>query len=191
MRRRRVAAALLLPLLALTGCKITNAAASTPSAHPSISMAPSVGPPPPAAMAGGACLLLVFDTINNDLGSTFDTAGSADKGGTYTCVVQAGSDARPNLTLSITATTLTTTDFTATVVPASTKPVTQLGKIGYIKHIAPAGTTGPAIEIGWLSGNERLIIMRYSMASSSTDADATDAEAGMIKLARTVDVTTV
>lgn len=191
MRRRLATAILLVSIFGLAGCKITNAAASSPSPMPSISLAPSVGPPPDAAMAGGACLLLDFDTINKDLGSSFNTAGAADKNGTYTCVVLAGAATRPNLTLSITATTLTTTDFTATVVPGGTKPVSQLGKIGYLEHIKPAGSTGPAIEIGWLSGNERLIIMRYSMAGGTPDATATAAEAGMTALAKTVDVTTV
>lgn len=191
MTRRAVAAVLLLSILGLAGCKMTDASASAPVVRPSISLAPSVGPPPAAAMAGGACLLLDFDTINQDLGSSFGTAGAADKNGTYSCVVLAGAAARPNLTLSITATTLTTTDFTATVVPGGTKPVSQLGKVGYLEHIKPAGSTGPAIEVGWLSGNERLIIMRYSMASGATDAEATAAEAGMVALAKTVDVTTV
>jgi hypothetical protein len=189
--RRIVAAALLLSISGLAGCKISTAAGSSPSPRPSISLAPSVGPPPEAAMAGGACLLLAYSTINTDLGTSFDTAGSADKGGTYTCVVQAGANKRPNLTMSITATSLTTTDFTANVVPPSTKPVAQLGKIGYIKHVLAAGSTGPAVEVGWLSGNERLIIMRYSMANDATDADAVAVEAAMIKLAKTVDVTTV
>jgi hypothetical protein len=191
MTRRLVAAGLLIAIFGLAGCKVTSAAASAPIVTPSISLAPSVGPPPPAAMAGGACLLLDFDTINKDLGSSFSTAGAADKNETYTCVVLAGPGARPNLTLSITATTLTTTDFTATVVPAGTKPVAQLGKIGYLEHIKPTASAGPAIEVGWLSGNERLIIMRYSMANGTSDADATSVEAGMTALAKTVDVTTV
>ncbi len=191
MTRRLAAAALLLAIFGLAGCKMTNAAASAPIVTPSISLAPPVPSAPGAAMAGGACLLLDFGTINSDLGSSFDTAGAADKTGTYTCVVQAGVDRRPNLTLSITATTLTTTDFTANIVPSGTKPVPQLGKIGYLEHLKPAAGAGPAIEVGWLSGNGRLIIMRYSLANSATDADATAAEAGMTALAKTVDVTTV
>jgi hypothetical protein len=191
LRRRVAAVGLLFALLGAMGaCKIgTSSAGASPA--PTISPAPSVEPPPPASMAGGACLLMDFDTINSDLGTAFGVSAAADSDGTYTCVIQATAATNPNLTISITATTLTTVDFTATIQPAGATAVTKLGKIGYIQQIKAVAPAGPAVEVGWLSGNERLIIMRYTFAANGTAAQATALATGMAKLARTVDATTV
>jgi hypothetical protein len=139
-------------------------------------------------MAGGACLLLEYKVINTDLGTQFDVAAAADKSGTYTCVVQ-GSETDPDLTLSITATSLSAADFTATLEPAGSTAVPNLGKIGYSVPIKATSPAGPAIEIGWLSGNDRLIVMRYTAQVGATVPDSVTA--GMVSLARTVDATTV
>jgi hypothetical protein len=178
-------------LAALTACTSADVprSAGTPTPHrPVPVVSPSASAPPAAAMAGGACLLLDYKVINAALGTRFDVAAAANKSGTYTCVVQ-GNTTYPDLTLSITATTLTTTDFTANLKPSGSTTVAKLGKIGYSAEIKATGKTGPAMEIGWLSGNGRVIIMRYTadvgtaVASSVTD--------GMVSLARTVDATTV
>jgi hypothetical protein len=189
VRRCGVAAGLLAICLlaAVTACTGSHAPSTvTPSHLPTPAVSASA--PPPAAMAGGACLLLTYKIINAALGTHFDVAAAADTSGTYSCVVQAAT-AYPNLTLSITATDLTPTDFTADIKPTGSVAVAQLGKIGYSAQIAATSTTGPATEVGWLSGNDRLIIMRYTAAPGASAAGSiTD---GMVSLARTVDATTV
>jgi hypothetical protein len=172
-------------LAAGTAC--TNASASSAPPHPpapSATASPSA--PPPAALAGGACLLLNYDVINSALGTQFDVAAAADRSGTYTCVVQ-GSVPYPDLTLSITATTLTPANFTADVKPSGATTAAKLGKIGYSTSVPATSTAGSGIEVGWLSGNDRLIIMRYTAATGATASDPT----GMVSLARAVDATTV
>ncbi len=180
----------------ISGCSQLKSAASTHSAPPSApaSIAPSdVAPsgPPAAAAAGGACLLLDFNVINAALGSTFSVAAAATSSATYTCDVQTMDAGYPDLTLTVTATDLLPLDFTATVAPAGSTSVPKLGKIGYALEIAATTKLGPAIEIGWLSGNDRLILMRYTFPKSATAAAATALKSKMITLAQAVDGTTV
>jgi hypothetical protein len=123
------------------------------------------------------------------LGSNFDVAASADKTGSYTCVVQSSSASFPDLTLSITATDLDTTDFQSDVVPKSSTKVSGLGKAGYEIEHAAANGAGPSIEVGWLSGNDRLIVMVYAYAPDGQLDPALVTK--MDSLARTVDGATV
>jgi hypothetical protein len=190
MTRRAGAVALGLALLALLA-SCTSAAPSSKALKPSSATSVSAPPLPAAALAGGACLLMDFKVVNAALGSQFDVAGAADKSGTYTCVLQDDSATYPNLTLSITATTLAPADFTASISPSGSKPVSNLGKIGYVVQVKATATVGPAVEVGWLSGNDRLIIMRYTFPTDSAATAATAASDGMTALARTVDATTV
>lgn len=198
--RAVVIACALIAVGAASGCSVLSSSraassqtssphSSTGSTAPSASSLPSG--PPAAAMAGGACLLLDFHVVNAALGTAFDVAASADASDTFTCDVQATAAAYPDLTLTVTATDLLPLDFTANVAPAGSLPVTKLGKIGYVLQIAATTKLGPAIEVGWLSGNDRLIIMRFTFAKSASAADATALKSKMLTLARVVDGTTV
>jgi hypothetical protein len=150
---------------------------------------PASAKPEPASLAGGACLLLDYATINTALGTNFDVAASADKSDSYTCVVQSSSDSFPDLTLSITATDLSASDFQSDVAPPKSKKVSSLGKVGYEIEHAASGGNGPTIEVGWLSGNERLIVMMYAYApDEQTDPTLVGK---MDELARAVDGATV
>jgi hypothetical protein len=184
----------------LAACHTATAESGAPPAtSTSMSPAPSTAPAPsastaptprPAAMAGGACLLLDFDVIKRDLGTAFNVAASADTSGTFTCVVQDSTRPRPIMVVAITATDLTTTEFKSDAQPAGAKPVTKLGKIGYeIVHSA-AGSAGPVVEIGWLSGNDRLITIRYTCAAGTPSAAVKDLASRIATLARAVDITT-
>ena len=142
---------------------------SPPSSQPSGTQPSETQPseaqpsgPPVAAMAGGACLLLDFHVINAALGSSFNVAAAAASNDTYTCDVQASAAAYPDLTLDRDRDRPAPLDFTASVAPSGSSSVTKLGKIGYVQQVAPTTKLGPAIEVGWLSGNDRLIIMRYT-----------------------------
>jgi len=173
------------------GTSTTTASPPSPAVGPSGSLIPSAPPPSPAALAGGACLLLDYATVTKEIGTTFDVAAAADSSGTYTCALQRSAGALPTLTLTITATDLTPLDFTTNVNPAGSKPVSGLGKIGYSIVIDPTSSAGPAAEVGWLSGNGRLILMRYVFPKGSASATATALVPKLISLAKLVDQTTV
>jgi hypothetical protein len=186
----------ILALIAPTACttKLGASARSNPKAPPSptgSSLASSASSPPsPAALAGGACLLMDFGTVAKQLGTTFTVSAAADSSGTYTCVLQESSGNYPSLVLSITATDLTTADFTANVVPKGSASVADLGKIAYELQVPATKSAGPAVEIGWLSGNNRLIVFRYTFPTGTSADVATALVPKMVSLSKIVDQTT-
>lgn len=187
---RRLAAFALTVVVAsaLTACSLPAGSVSQPPPKHKTAT-PSPAGPKPASLAGGACLLLDYATINSVLGTEFSVAASADKSDSYTCVVQGSSSSYPDLTLSITATDLTPSDFSSDVKPSKSTTVKDLGKVGY-EIERPAGNgIGASIEVGWLSGNERLIILTYVYESGATTESALVDK--MIELAKRIDVTTV
>lgn len=184
-----VTCALLSGTLFLSGCGLP-AGSSSPSKPRVRSSKPSGSDTSQsAALAGGACLLLDYNTINTALGTQFDVAASADKSDSYTCVVQGSGASFPDLTLSITATDLTVSDFQTDVAPKKSNKVSSLGKVGYEVEHPAAGGNGPTIELGWLSGNERLIVMTYAYPPDATVDPAMVGK--MTTLARAVDSATV
>jgi hypothetical protein len=196
-RRRRVAAlaAALIVLSASAACTTAghgSGPTATPSAAgPPASVTPSTAPPTPAALAGGACLLLDFTTVAKQLGTAFAVSAAADTSGTFSCVLQESSGSYPRLTLSITATNLSPADFTADVKPKGSTSVAELGKTAYEAQVSATKSAGPVIEVGWLSGNDRLIIFRYAFPTG-TSLDVSKALAPkMVTLAKIVDQTTV
>lgn len=190
---RGVAAAVAAVVLAvaLAGCQAANASAGTPAPTTPPSVGASAAPPSPAALAGGACLLMDYDTVHKALGIAFTVAAAADTSGSYTCVLRAVTANLPTLVLAITATDLSAAEFLTDVQPAGATAVTSLGKVGYVRQLAAASGAGPAIEVGWLSGNDRLITLRYT-SPKGTAADQLDGlTTQMVGLARHVDATTV
>ncbi len=191
--RRAVVAAILAGTLA--GCQATANAntgggTGTPSAAPSVPS--SAAPPSPAALAGGACLLMDFPTVRQDLGVAFTVAASADTSGSYTCLLRTATASLPDLVLAITSTDLSATEFVSDVQPKGATTVTKLGKVGYVEQLSATSGRGPAIEVGWLSGNDRLIMLRYTSPSGTDPGDlASSLTTPMITLARHVDATTV
>jgi hypothetical protein len=165
---------------------------STPSAAgPPASVTPSTAPPTPAALAGGACLLLDFNIVAKQLGTAFTVSAAADTSGTFSCVLQESAGRYPRLTLSITATELSPADFTADVKPKGSTSVAELGKIAYEAQKSATKSAGPVIEIGWLSGNDRLIVFRYEFPTGTSAAVSTALAPKMVSLAKIVDQTTV
>jgi hypothetical protein len=176
---------------ALAGCTPAGAdpgAAPTRGGTPAVAPTPSgpLGPPPPAAYAGGACLLLDYEVIRAILGVDFNVSAAADTSGTYTCVIQDTAAAEPDLTLSITATDLSAAEFIRDVQPKGAKAVARLGRVGY--EIALGG---PAIEVSWLSGNNRLLVLRYTFPPDAPAATVTAMLPKLADLAHQVDATTV
>jgi hypothetical protein len=196
-RRRRVAvlAAALIALTAPAACTTAghgSAPTTTPSAAgPPASVAASTPPPTPAALAGGACLLLDFKTVAKQLGTAFTVSAAADTSGTFSCVLQESSASFPRLTLSITATNLSPADFTADVKPKGSTSVAELGKTAYGAQVSATKSAGPVIEVGWLSGNDRLITFRYAFPTGTSAAVSKALAPKMVNLAKIVDQTTV
>jgi hypothetical protein len=187
-----LAAIAVVALAASAGCTAAagDSASSGPSGAPS-GVGASVPPPSAAALAGGACLLMNFATVRKELGTAFTVAAAADSSGSYSCVLQESSGSLPSLTLSITATDLSTADFKTNVVPSGSSPISELGKIAYRKIVPATKSTGPSIEVGWLSGNNRLIIFRYVCARDTPTATSSALGTKMVSLAQIVDQTTV
>jgi hypothetical protein len=190
-------AALLAATIALTAPASCTAAGhgSAPTTTPSAAgPPPSVTPsttPTPAALAGGACLLLDFKTVAEQLGTTFTVSAAADTSGTFSCVLQGSAGSYPRLTLSITATELSPADFIADVKPKGSTSVAELGKTAYEAQVDATKSAGPVIEIGWLSGNDRLIIFRYAFPTGTSAAVSKALVPKMVSLAKIVDQTTV
>jgi hypothetical protein len=175
----------------LAGCQAANASAGTPQPAASPSAPVNPGPSGPAALAGGACLLMDYATVRKDLGVQFSVAAAADTSGSYTCLLRAATTNLPDLVLAITATDLSEAEFVADVQPSGATAVKELGKVGYVQQLPATSGTGPAIEVGWLSGNDRLITMRFTSAQSTTPAQLSAMVGKMVTLAQHVDATTV
>jgi len=141
----------------------------------------------PPAIAGRACQLLHYDVVEEHLGTRFDTAGGANRDATYTCALtQAGHD-YPDLTLAVTATTADEVIFTATVAPSGSTVVKDLGRIAYRVAIAPSRSSGPGVEVGWLSAYERLLIVRYTFPPEATAQQVAELTSKLIALAHQID----
>jgi hypothetical protein len=145
----------------------------------------------PAAAAGGACQLVDYPTIAQEIGTQFDTAAAGQRDDTYTCALtKAGSDF-PDLTLAVTATDADQVIFTATVTPSGSKPVKGLGKIAYQVTLPASGKAGPTLEIGWLSGNQRLMVLDYTFPAKAGTADVSAFAPKFLELAKKIDLTSV
>jgi hypothetical protein len=145
----------------------------------------------PAAAAGGACLLLDYDTINEAIGVRFDTAGASRRDDTYTCAVTQRGASYPDLTLSVTPTKADELIFAASVTPSGSTPVKGLGKAAYQIASPAAGKRGPRWEVGWLSDNQRLMVLRFTYAKGVSADDAAGLKAKVADLAKRIDRTNV
>jgi hypothetical protein len=167
-------------LVGVAGC--TGQAGADPGAQPRHY---------PAAAAGGACLLLDYNAITAAVGVTFDTAGASRRDDTYSCVVTQGDADYPDLALSVTPTKADEVIFAASVSPSGSTPVKGLGKIAYVVDSAAGGGHGPRWEVGWLSGNQRLMVLRFTFAKGAPAADVSALKAKIVELAKRIDRTDV
>ncbi|GAA4732672.1 hypothetical protein Prum_024570 [Phytohabitans rumicis] len=176
---RRLGAAALLLLVA--GCG-KEAAADTPLPPPAPETVAL-----PAAAAGGACQLLDYDVIEQLLGTRFDVAAARRVKDTYTCVVQSGGAARPDLVLSVTTTQADADIFEDEVTPDGADELTGLGKAAYREVRAAGGGVGPSVEVAWLTDDARMIIMRYTFATGQPKSAASALGPKLVNLAKKVD----
>jgi hypothetical protein len=144
----------------------------------------------PVGAAGMACQLLEPAAVEAALDVSFDTAGGATVESTYTCVLTRSGQELPDLTLSVSPSTIDELLFSATLMPGGAAPLAGLGRIAYsIERPGDGGAVGPAIEIGWLSASERLITMRYTFPAQATPEAVAALTPRLVALAQQIDAT--
>ena len=140
-----------------------------------------------AASSGGACRLLDFAVIAKHTGGRFDVAAAMDKGDTHTCVVRAERAVLPELTLTVTDTSIDTSTFTLDVLPRGAKKVTKLGKVAYRHTLPKTAKNGPVAEVGWLAGEGRLATLRWTSPRGTATAEADKVAGKLVTLAKVID----
>jgi hypothetical protein len=175
----------MLVLLGVCGCADAQTSARfTASSTP-------VPTRPPAGAAGGACYLLEYEAIEQIVGTSFDVAAASAAGDTFTCALQTKSGSYPDLTLAVTAVNVDAAAFMSTVSPKRSAAVTALGKAGYSAVLSPGAGAGPGVEIGWLSGNNQLLVLRYRCAPAATSGDVDAVNPKLVELAKKIDQNSV
>ncbi|MDI1459345.1 hypothetical protein QEZ54_00035 [Catellatospora sp. KI3] len=159
----------------LAGC--SGPAEGEPEAAPS-------APVRATAAAGGACRLLDHELITRSLGLDLSVAGSAKKGKTNTCVARRTDTPLPELSLSVTPTTADVAVFKDTIPPDGASTVTELGRVAYQSVRPAASGRGPSVEIGWLAGNARLILLKVTLPAGG---DSAALAPKLVDLAREID----
>lgn len=145
----------------------------------------------PAGIAGGACQLLDYDVVTRIVGPTFDVSAAADQGDTNTCVLQQEGSSFPDLTLAVSPTSADVTVFKSTVQPKNATAVAALGRTAYSRTVPASGGAGPGVEVGWLSGNGRLILLRYRCTPGTSAEDVAALLSKIVELGKDIDRSSV
>ncbi|WFE64616.1 hypothetical protein [Micromonospora sp. WMMD714] len=140
-----------------------------------------------AASSGGACRLLDFAVIEEHTEVRFDVAAASERGDTRTCVVRATDASWPELTLTVTDTSIDVATFTADVLPEGATKVTKLGQAGYRRTGPKAAKHGPTAEVGWLAAEDRLAVLRWTCPPGDDRATAGAVASRLVDLARKLD----
>ncbi|MGI5215970.1 hypothetical protein [Plantactinospora sp. CA-290183] len=153
-------------------------------------------PPPrvvslPAAAAGGACQLLDYPVIEQATGVRFEVSAASRHGKTDTCVVRGEDADRPELALSVSPTTADAGIFADEVVPSGGSSVPGLGKAAYRSVTGATTGSGPGVEIGWLTGDKRLVALKYTFPSGEERSVAEDFGAKLLALAKRIDTSSL
>lgn len=195
MRLRPVLAKVALFAIGLTGVG-TLAGCLDPAASAGSQAASGDGPQTPAptrfpaALAGGACQLLDYTVIKTAIAIDFDVAAASESAGTASCVLESVGASLPDLTLSVTPSKISADVFASTVMPKGATAAGGLGKRAYWVPVVAAGTAGPGIEVGWLSGNQRLMLLRLRSAAGTQAAEVAPLAPRLVALAKTIDKAT-
>ncbi|MFU8850709.1 hypothetical protein ACNAW0_06955 [Micromonospora sp. SL1-18] len=167
-------------VLLTAGC----AAEATPVALPSVAPRPVEVA---AASSGGACRLLDFEVIAEHTGARFDVAAAVERGNTHTCVLRAETALLPELTLTVTETSIDKSGFTQDVLPRGATKVSKLGEIAYRQKLPKKGKVGPGAEVGWLATEGRLATLRWTCPLGTDPAEAEKMTGKLVNLAKAVD----
>ncbi|MBO4208557.1 hypothetical protein GSF22_21460 [Micromonospora echinofusca] len=141
----------------------------------------------PAGSAGGACRLLDFALVEEATGVRFDVAAASEQGDTHSCVIRAEQQAVPDLTLSVSETSIDLAAFKADLMPKGARAVPGLGRAAYRLTVAPASKQGPVAEVAWLAEDGRLASLRYTLPVGQVRADAEGFTPKLVTLAKQVD----
>ncbi|TDC75637.1 hypothetical protein E1193_25205 [Micromonospora sp. KC606] len=175
--RIRLCLAVSAVLLTATGCADAPAAVPVPPVEPlTIEVA--------AASSGGACRLLDFAVIEEHTGVRFDVAAAGDRADTHTCVVRAGAATLPELTLTVTDTSIDAPTFNADVLPRGAAKVTKLGQVAYRRTVAK---NGPVAEVGWLAAEGRLATLHWTCEKGTAKAEVEELTGKLVELAKRID----
>ncbi|MEV4661368.1 hypothetical protein AB0J85_05410 [Micromonospora echinofusca] len=167
-------------VLLVTGCGAEAEPVAVPPAAP---VAVDVA----AASSGGACRLLDFGVIEQHAGFRFDVAAASRTGDSHTCVVRAGQATLPELTLTVTETSIDAATFTADVVPEKAAKVSGLGQKAYQRTTSAKGASGPVVEVCWLAAGGSLASLRYATPDATDRSEAEKLTSALVTLARTLD----
>lgn len=189
--RSRAGAAATLALTAALGSLLVSGCSGNANADSGDRGRPAGTPAPrPAALSGGACQLLDYDIVEAAIGVRFAVAAAAANAATFTCVLQPDDASVPDLSLAVTATEADMSVFRSTVIPKGGTPIEDLGKVGYRIGVPASATAGPGVEVGWLSGNQRLMVLRYHSATGTAPGDVDALAPKLVDLAKKIDLTT-
>jgi hypothetical protein len=164
---------------------LLGVSACTSEKPPTVKPAPQVRP---AALAGGACLLIKFETLERLLGQHYTIAASAKNATTNTCVVRTEEAAVPEVAVSVTPSKADVAVFNDVVKPKGSTAVAGVGRAAYQQVTAAKAPNGPLLEIGWLTGDARLLFLRWTLAPG---ADATAAAPKLVELAKALDKSSI
>jgi hypothetical protein len=175
---------LLLAVIAL--CATLAAACDDAGASPAAQTSTA-----PAAAAGGACQLLDFGMVNAKLGLNLSVAAGASMDNSFSCVLQTAGASYPDLVLSVSTTAIGADIFGSNIQPKDAQTVQGLGLVGYQMPTPAADKAGPGVEVGWLTGNKRIIKLSLRLSAGTPDEKATEAMPKMIELAKLIDLSSL
>lgn len=141
----------------------------------------------PAAMAGGACALLDYAAVESAIGTRFEASAAATSAETGTCALTVRDSTYPDLVLAITPSEVDKFSFATAMAPLGSATVPKLGQAAYRIVVPARDDAGPQVEIGWLSANRRLMVLRYTFPPEAAPADANGLVGKMIELATALD----
>jgi hypothetical protein len=178
---------LLIAALLVGGCTQKSNAAG---AKPKITALPTQSRLP-AGFQGGACQLLDYDVVAAAIGVQFEIAAASDTNTAHTCVLQLVVAGMPDFSLSVSTTMADATIYKSTMMPKDATAVNNLGKIGYSEQVPAAAGAGPGLEIGWLSANQRLMVVRYRSKDGTSAGDVNALLPKLVTLAQKIDQASV
>ncbi len=145
----------------------------------------------PAGSVGGACHLLDYDVVAKFLGLTFEVAAASQSATTFSCVLRTRAASYPDLVLTVTPTKADDKVFRSTIMPKGATAVAELGKVAYSAPTRPEDSAGPGVEIGWLTGDRRLIMLRCHLAPGTASELAARLTPKLVSLAVEIDVSSL
>ncbi len=130
--------------------------------------------------------------VHDFLDVEFNVSAAGEQKETITCVLQQGDAPWPDLSLAVSETSADPAIFASDVKPDGAEAVKGLGKKAAYQIVSDSTKEhGPSAEIGWLSSNGRILMLRYTFAKDQQKAAATDIAPILVDMAKDLDATLV